>query len=118
MEGGHRAGAQPFDELGVGLDRRSRRKFAAAIGIERLLRDDLARYAEADHGARVEFGLQVVRPDSGRRRRIGRAQGDLAPAFRAQPVDAQREAVTCLERIAPERIGKVQVSSASTASAG
>ena len=36
MEGGHRIGAQPFDELGVGLDHRSMRKFAAAIGIERL----------------------------------------------------------------------------------
>jgi hypothetical protein len=80
MEGGHRAGAQPFDELGVGLDHRSMRKFVAAIGIERPLRDDLARYADAgDHCAPVKLGPQVVRPDSGRRRRIGRAQGAALP---------------------------------------
>jgi hypothetical protein len=67
MEGGHRDGAQPFDERGAGLDRRSVRKFAAAIGIERLLRDDLARYGIAKPGlhlaARVPpLRRQIARP--------------------------------------------------------
>jgi cytidine deaminase len=80
MEGGYRADTQPFEERCDGLDRRPLRTFAAARGIERLLRDDLARYADAgDHDASVKFGVQVVRPDSRRRRRIGRAQDAALP---------------------------------------
>ena len=49
------------------------------VSIERLLRDELVRYADAvDHRTPVNFGLQVIRPDSRRRRGIAKAELCLA----------------------------------------
>lgn len=110
MERRHGGRLQPFDKFGVGLDLRTGRELASAIGVEGGLVDDLARQPNAgDHGLTVKLGFEIVGLDSGRRPGIGGCQRDGSPALRVDGPYPQREAMIGLDGRALERIGKVQV---------
>jgi hypothetical protein len=71
---------------------------------ERRLGDDPARHAQALGGdVAVVVGRQVVGRDARRRRRIGRADADVAAAGRIEVAHARGEGIDAMQRLA-ERI--------------
>ena len=81
-------------DVGVGGDGRSGRELRAAVRVERLLREDLAR--ETDRVAEflaIAFGREIVEQDAWRLPRIRRREGDAAARGRPHRAHVRLEAV-------------------------